>query len=298
MRTVGQILREARDKKSLSLDEAEKATKIRKKILVLLEESNWKDLPSPTFVKGLLKNYGLFLGLDTKKLLAFFRREYDEPKVQKHLVTSKSSGLKIRFTPQLVTTSVIALAILAASFYLFSQYRSFTSAPLLEISEPRGNVKVETLDISVVGKTYTDATLKINGQKIQISPGGTFSVAVSLVEGINTIVITAENRFGKISTEKRTVVVDSKIAGAESSVGVKEKVSLTLKIGPNAANIRIELDGKKTFEGVLVFGSIREISAKERVKIFTSNAGSTKVKFNGKDEVLGKEGESLERTFK
>lgn len=298
MRTVGQILREARDKKSLSLDEAEKATKIRKKILVLLEESNWKDLPSPTFVKGLLKNYGLFLGLDTKKLLAFFRREYDEPKVQKHLVTSKSSGLKIRFTPQLVTTLVIALAILAASFYLFSQYRSFTSAPLLEISEPRGNVKVETLDISVVGKTYTDATLKINGQKIQISPGGTFSVAVSLVEGINTIVITAENRFGKISTEKRTVVVDSKIAGAESSVGVKEKVSLTLKIGPNAANIRIELDGKKTFEGVLVFGSIREISAKERVKIFTSNAGSTKVKFNGKDEVLGKEGESLERTFK
>lgn len=298
MRTVGQILKEARDKKSLSLGEAEKATKIRRKILVLLEESNWKNLPSPTFVKGLLKNYGLFLGLDTKKLLAFFRREYDEPKLQKHLVASKSKKPKIRFTPQLVTTLVIALAILAASFYLFSQYRSFTAAPLLEISEPKGNVKVEALDISVVGKTYTDATLKINGQKIQISPGGTFSVAVSLVEGINTIVITAENRFGKISTEKRTVVVDSKIAGAESSVGVKEKVSLTLKIGPNAANIRIELDGKKTFEGVLVFGSIREFSAKERVKIFTSNAGSTKVEFNGKEEALGKEGESLERTFK
>ena len=140
--------------------------------------------------------------------------------------------------------------------------------------------------------------MKISGQQVQISPGGTFSVAVSLVEGVNTIVITAENRFGKISTEKRTVVVETRKAGIIDQNLGKKKVKLTLNIGPQSANVRIELDGKKNFEGVLVTGSQKDLAAEERIKIFTSNAGSTKVLFNGKEQVLGKEGEVLEREFK
>ncbi len=297
MKTVGQILQVAREKQYISLERAEKATKIRKKILEKLEKSDWKNLPSPTFVKGLLRNYGEYLGLDVKNLLAFFRREYDEPKIQKTQISGKLGGKRFRFTPQVISTTVLVLIFFLAGMYLFSQYRSFSAAPLLEVSEPPNNIKNETLDVNVVGKTYPDATLKINGQKIQLSPGGTFSVAVSLVEGINTIVITAENRFGKISTEKRTVVVESK----KVVVVDKEKdseVDLTLRIGPQAANIRIELDGQKTFEGVLLPGSEKQFSAKERIKIFTSNAGSTKVIYKGEEKIFGKEGESLEKEFK
>lgn len=298
MKTVGQILKDAREKKNISLDEAEKATKIRKKILVRLERSDWEDLPSPTFVKGLLKNYGRFLGLETKSLLAFFRREYEEPKIQKSLAPSSIRKPKLRFTPQLVTTVVLIFVFFVAGAYLFSQYRSFTSAPLLEVTEPEDNIKVETLDVNVVGKTYPDAMLKINGQKVQLSPGGTFSVAVSLVEGINTILVTSENRFGKISTDKRTVVVETKRFREQDKKLVRGNVNLSLNIGPEAANVIIELDGKKTFEGVLVAGSIRSFSAEERIKIFTTNAGSTRIVFEGKEQVLGKEGEALEKEFK
>jgi cytoskeletal protein RodZ len=298
MKTVGQILKDAREKKNISLEEAEKATKIRKKILSALETSDWKNLPSPTFVKGLLKNYGSFLKLDTRSLLAFFRREYEEPKTQKSLLVSRIKSSKFRFTPQIITTVVFVAIIITAGIYLFSQYRSFTAAPLLEVTEPSNNIKEESMDVNVVGKTYPDATLKINGQQVQLSPGGTFSVAVSLVEGINTIVITAENRFGKLSTEKRTVVVETKKAGVIDQKPGKKKVKLVLNIGPQSANVRIELDGKKKFEGVLVAGSGKEFFAEERVKIFTSNAGSTKVTFNGEQQVLGKEGEALEREFK
>lgn len=297
MKTVGQILREAREKQYTSLEQAEKSTKIRKKILEKLEKSDWKNLPSPTFVKGLLRNYGEYLGLDVKNLLAFFRREYDEPKIQKAQVSGKLGSKRFRFTPQIISTVALILIFFLAGVYLFSQYRSFSAAPLLEVSEPSNNIKNETLDVNVVGKTYPDATLKINGQKIQLSPGGTFSVAVSLVEGINTIVITAENRFGKISTEKRTVVVESKKATVVDEEKDNE-VSLTLLIGPQAANIRVELDGQKTFEGVLLSGSEKQFSAKERIKIFTSNAGSTRVTHKGEEKIFGKEGESLEKEFK
>ncbi|MEX0616190.1 MAG: RodZ domain-containing protein [Candidatus Woykebacteria bacterium] len=305
MKTVGQILKEAREKKDVSLEEAEKATRIRKKILSRLEKSDWAELPSPTFVKGLLKNYGSYLEIDTKALLAFFRREYEEPKLQKAVVSFKVKRPKLRFTPQIITGSILALIFLGAGAYLYTQYQSFTAAPVLEVTEPGNNIKIETLDVNVVGRTYQDADLKINGQKAQLSPGGTFSIAVSLVEGVNTIVVTSENRFGQISTEKRTVIVETRSAGVTDQTEPKNKedqkqdnISLDLKIGPESTNIRIELDGKKVFDGVLVSGSSKTYSAKERIKVFTSNAGSTKVIFEGKEQTLGKEGEALEREFK
>ena len=296
MKKVGQILKEARDKSNVSLEEVERATRIRRKILLLLESSDWKKLPSPTFVRGLLKNYGEYLGLDTQSLLAFFRREYEDPKPQKNILPEREKKPKVRFTPQMITTLAFTIIFLVAGMYLFSQYRSFTAAPLLELTEPQNNIKKETLDVNVVGKTYPDATLKINGQSVQLSPGGTFSVAVSLVEGINTILVTAENRFGKISTEKRVVVVETKNIVQEQDK--EKKVQISLKIGPEAANVRVQTDGKSVFEGVLVAGSNREFSADERIKIFTSNAGSTKVLFDNKEEVLGKEGESIEKEFR
>ncbi len=298
MKTVGQILKDAREKKDVSLEEAEAATKIRKKILSRLEESDWSNLPSTTYVKGLLKNYGSFLELDIKALLAFYRREYEEPKISKTHLSYKIEKPALRLTPQFITVAVLLLGFLAAGFYLFYQYHSFTAAPLLEVNQPADNTKVETLDVNVVGKTYPDATLKINGQQVQLSPGGTFSVAVSLAPGINTIDITAENRFGKISTAQRTVVAETKSAAVVTQPG-KENVNLTVRIGPGSANIRVELDGKETFEGVLVPGSTKIFSARGRVKILTSNAGSTKVSVNnGQEQVLGKEGETIEREFK
>ena len=77
MRTVGQILKEERERKLYTLEEVEKTTKIRKELLEELEAGHYSLLPPPTFVQGFIKNYGKFLGLDTEKLLALFRREFD-----------------------------------------------------------------------------------------------------------------------------------------------------------------------------------------------------------------------------
>src|SRR3990167_7158903 len=78
MRTVGQILQEEREKQFYTLDEIEKATKIRKSLLEALEAGQYTKLPPPTFVQGFIKNYGKFLKLDPDKLLAIFRREFSE----------------------------------------------------------------------------------------------------------------------------------------------------------------------------------------------------------------------------
>lgn len=296
MKTVGEILNESRHKKNLTLDEVESATKIRKKILLALENSDWTVLPSPTFVKGLIKNYGKFLGLDQNQLIAFYRREFDEKKIPKKILPeNRVKTGRLRLTPQLVTASVIGIIVLIVSGYLFIQYQSFTGPPLLELSEPKNNIKLSVTEVNLVGKTWDDAVLKVNGQDVPVSPGGTFSLAVSLTPGINTITVTAANRFGKISTEKRTVVVE--LPEQVQKPVVNTAVTLTIKAGPDSINLLIETDGKKTFEGILVAGSEKVFSASERIKVHTKNGGSTKVVVNGQEEVLGKPGEEIEKVY-
>lgn len=205
MRTVGEILSEARTKKEITLEEAEKATKIRKKILQDLEKGNWNYLPT-TSIKGLLKNYATFLSLDEGRILAFFRREYDEKRAAQLTKPPQKLTRKFRLTPAVVTSLLLAGVVFAIFLYLFSQYRSFTAAPLLVVEEPKEGTKISSLEVNVVGRTWDDVTLKINGEQVQVSPGGTFSAAVGLREGVNALTITSANRFGKISTVKRTVI--------------------------------------------------------------------------------------------
>ena len=61
---IGSSLREARIRQGLDLSSAEQATKIRGKYLRALEEEQFDVLPAETYVKGFMRNYADFLGLD------------------------------------------------------------------------------------------------------------------------------------------------------------------------------------------------------------------------------------------
>ena len=301
MKTVGQILKEERAKKNLSLEDIERNTKIRKKTLEDLENGNWKSLPSNPFVKGLIKNYGSYLGLNVNSLVAFYRREFDERKSSSKTHPQQLKKPIFRLTPQIVVGLVIAILVVGVSAYLFTQYRSLTAAPLLEIEEPKDNIKVTTSEVNVVGRTWPDAILKINGQDIELSPGGTFSVAVNLNPGANVITISSANRFGKITTKNRTVMVETSTefgdGEATASAEKANKLEILVKIGPGSANLRVEIDGNRSFEGVLLAGVSRKFEGKKKIKITTSNGGSTRVLTDSKEELLGGEGEKVQKEY-
>lgn len=61
---IGSTLREARLRKGLDLLQVERATKIRAKYLRALEDERFDILPSQTYVRGFLRSYADFLGLD------------------------------------------------------------------------------------------------------------------------------------------------------------------------------------------------------------------------------------------
>ena len=70
MASIGQKLEEARNRKGISIREAEEATKIRGHFLASFEKDVFDvDLP-PVYLSGFLKNYARFLGLDPEAVLA------------------------------------------------------------------------------------------------------------------------------------------------------------------------------------------------------------------------------------
>jgi cytoskeleton protein RodZ len=81
---IGNSLREARYRQQLELNEVEQATKIRARYLRALEEESFEVLPAPTYVKGFLRTYADYLGLDGQLYVDEYNSRYgvgeDEPR--------------------------------------------------------------------------------------------------------------------------------------------------------------------------------------------------------------------------
>jgi cytoskeletal protein RodZ len=73
---IGNSLREARLRQGLELPDIERATKIRPKYLRALEEEQFELLPAQTYVKGFLRSYAEFLGLDGQLYVDEFNSRY------------------------------------------------------------------------------------------------------------------------------------------------------------------------------------------------------------------------------
>ncbi|HEX6512762.1 MAG TPA: helix-turn-helix domain-containing protein [Chloroflexota bacterium] len=129
MGQLGTMLRSAREEKGVSLAQAEAATMIRRSYLQALEEDEHGGLPGAVYVKGFLRNYAQYLGLDPSHVLSVYHREHADQSLQ--VVTP--AAVKPRGTSQLITGGTIAgllLVVVVGVFttYIYRQVESFRRA--------------------------------------------------------------------------------------------------------------------------------------------------------------------------
>jgi helix-turn-helix protein len=74
---IGEVLRSTRARLERDIYTAERDTKIRRKYLEALENEDWDVLPGPTYVRGFLRTYAAYLGLDADALVDEYRREIE-----------------------------------------------------------------------------------------------------------------------------------------------------------------------------------------------------------------------------
>ncbi len=136
METVGQILRTEREKKNLTIKDAEKGTSIRFLYLNAIEEGNYSVLPGEVYLKGFIKNYADFLGLDGQKMVNIYRQEKEteidtqEPIQTEVITTPKPSNYQFPQKSKVALAVVVCSFLVVGSWYLFSSSNSNPAAPL------------------------------------------------------------------------------------------------------------------------------------------------------------------------
>jgi cytoskeletal protein RodZ len=73
----GSVLREARERRSISLADVARKTKVPSSSLELLEAGQLDDLPAEVFVRGFIRSYARTVGLPESEPLGLFEQELD-----------------------------------------------------------------------------------------------------------------------------------------------------------------------------------------------------------------------------
>src|SRR3990170_6808885 len=69
---LGETLQRARQARGITVEDAERATRIPRRYLEALEQENFSILPAPVYARGFLRSYAGYLGLNPADLLPFF----------------------------------------------------------------------------------------------------------------------------------------------------------------------------------------------------------------------------------
>ena len=157
---------------------------------------------SKIYITGILKNYSRVLNLDNKKILAFFRRDYEK----KEEVRFKRKVESDYLTPETKKFLKLGLVILALFFisYFVYQLKVYFSPPGFTLLTPK--VKNFTIEknIKISGKTDKDAAIIIAGERIYQNKEGIFMYEYSLNEGENKLIINLTGANGKKTTVEQT----------------------------------------------------------------------------------------------
>jgi hypothetical protein len=81
---IGTTLREARVRRALTLQQVEEDIKIRVKYVQAMENEDWDVMPGVTYVKGFLRTYSTYLGLDPEVIIGEFRSRAVAPSAEHH----------------------------------------------------------------------------------------------------------------------------------------------------------------------------------------------------------------------
>jgi transcriptional regulator with XRE-family HTH domain len=77
MSELGSVLIRAREARGLTLEDAERDTRISRRYLQALEAEQFEVIPAPVYARGFLRSYASYLGLDPQEVLALFPRDED-----------------------------------------------------------------------------------------------------------------------------------------------------------------------------------------------------------------------------
>ena len=293
MITAGEVLKNKRESLGRSLDQVSSDTKIQKRFLSYIEENKFSYFDSEVFLTGFIKIYAKYLGLDTNKILALYRRSNPsteksksvrkkETTKKKELLNKKKFSFK-SINPKTLATIIISIFSLSIIGYIGFQIYRFQTPPNITISQPTNEAEVNQEDIVVKGRVDYDTVVEVNDKPVDVDENGNFEKEISLREGSNLITVRArKNRNNTLETVEtiRVRYIVKEDAIEEEDEGEEEITNLlTLEIVDSPVWIRLDLDNENQLSQV-VEPSELEYTFFDNMYIITGRVNNTNIYWN------------------
>jgi transcriptional regulator with XRE-family HTH domain len=219
----GDILRQQRESKGITLEQAAADTRIREKFLGALETGDHHSLPGAVYTKGFLRNYAEYLDLNGADLVALYASERavtpEPPRQIRAMKPVMRSGMYI--SPTIFVPVVVLAAVVLFVGYISYQFATFATPPRIEVTDPSGDVIAQSGEYVVHGKTTPGfrVTVKVGpsleSYDVPLDPDGSFAVKVRLSQGTNHIDVQVLDAAGKVSLISRRVIFDAAAAATQ-----------------------------------------------------------------------------------
>jgi len=300
--TLGEKLKKLRADKRISLGEISRVTRIQTTYLESLEEGDYDNLPADVYVKGFLRSYADFMGVDERALVKLYEKERG---IKNHLEKSKNPQKEKKkepisissfvFTPKKIVLATSVLLVFLGAFYLYREIGSFADSPRLLVLSPQANAQVDGNSITVEGVTDKDARLFVNDQPILVNDDGKFRETITMQSGVNMINVRSINKFDKESVASVTVKSGSgeEVAGEMDVSGENnengsadfenDEINMELRVDPGPVWLSVEADGNLVFSGTMLTGATQTFKGNDKIIVNSGKGNATYLKFNGKD---------------
>jgi cytoskeleton protein RodZ len=241
LESPGSFIKRERELRAITLDEIAEETKIAKRILTALERDDYESLPAPTFIKGFLRAYSNYVGLDGNDVVLRYE-DFTERTKKEHETEdeeTETQSVNRRYYLTAIVVSVLFLLLLLTLYLLWpdNSKRTEQGEKGQEVVQPTEKKEEDsTITETLSGKVPENETTKAENEP-------SFQAKAS----------------GETSEEKQTV-----------SFSASEETW-----------ILIVIDDEKIAEVLLKPGEHIEWEGKKRFQVTIGNVGGVKATFNG-----------------
>lgn len=266
---LGLWLRRTRETRQISLPDAEKALRIRRRYLQALEMGDYTALPGEIQARGFLRNYARYLNLPVEEALARYDAEIQGRPMQPRAYAGATAEPKAPIANR----------------------PSVFSPPPTEIEEAAASgARIPSLVFQIMLVALIFFGIVAGGSFIWLQIAG----RTQNTNGASAPGTAQAQSPGAAATQAAQGTPSTSPAFIASSDGL---VYLRL-LSNEHAWIRVSADARIIFEGMAGPGEMLDTSAEEMLIVATGNAGAFQVYINGTDwGTLGGPGEVVRRAW-
>jgi cytoskeletal protein RodZ len=263
MGSLGETLRQARLDRGASVADAERETHIRRKYLEALESEDYAALPALVYVRGFIRSYARYLGLDPEATLDLYApsRVREERPVLRSATPQLSGGRPISARVFIGIAGLLLAGLLLA--YLWTQYNYFVES--LSQADQRTPTRVGAGAaggaVAVSSPTRNEATLGPAPDRVGFAAAN--PDRPDSASSVPTVAATPTLAAAPVllPTPERGVVLEARVT--------------------ERTWMEVWVDGTSQMQATLQAGASRSFTANRSVRIRVGNAGAVQVTVNG-----------------